>query len=332
MYHYLYIMLCLHPIHHDPFYNLAAEEYFLRNSGEEFFMLWQSDPVVVVGKHQNTLAEINYRFTRSNQIPVARRLTGGGTVYHDRGNINFSFIRQGVPGKLVDFGSFITPVINFLKTLGIDATHGEKNEILVKGKKISGNAEHVYKNRVLHHGTLLYHANMDMLHESIKPGSGKYTDRAVQSNRSKVMNLVECLNPPISILEFCEKLMHFIRSHFNGHDFVPGMKEQEAIQKLAVDKYRTWEWIFGWSPDYTFHGVYRTGDLRIASDLTVHRGMITECVLQSAGLPEELLEIANAKLTGTLHEENNIRERLVEMGFTKIFHQKDLDDLVLSFF
>jgi lipoate-protein ligase A len=110
------------------------------------------------------------------------------------------------------------------------------------------------------------------------------------------------------------------------------MREQEAIQKLAVDKYRTWEWIFGWSPDYTFHGVYRTGDLRIASDLTVHRGMITECVLQSAGLPEELLEIANAKLTGTPHEENNIRERLVEMGFTKIFHQKDLDDLVLSFF
>mgnify|MGYP001571114374 FL=1 len=123
-------MLCIRLLNRDPFYNLAAEEYLLKNSGDDIFMLWQSDPVVVVGKHQNALAELNYRFIRANGIAVARRLTGGGTVYHDRGNINFTFIRKGESGRLVDFGSFIAPVLEFLKKAGVEAVQGPKNEIL----------------------------------------------------------------------------------------------------------------------------------------------------------------------------------------------------------
>jgi lipoate-protein ligase A len=324
-------MLCIHSFQLDPFFNLAAEEYLLRNSGEEVFMLWQSDPVVVVGKHQNTLAEINYRYVKSNNIQVARRLTGGGTVYHDHGNVNFTFIRQGEPGKLVNFGSFIAPVISFLKTIGIEANQGQKNEMLVDGKKISGNAEHIYKNRVLHHGTLLFSADLNDA-ASINPDAGKYTDRAVQSNRSAVMNLAERINRRVTVQEFCERFMQYILLNFRGSPYHPDLTEQRAIHGLADDKYRTWEWVYGWSPDYTFQRDYCSGIIQIRIDLAVHRGIIMQCSLKSAALPDHLLDMMSAQLTGTFHEENYIMKKLTALGLKDIIHEKELEALVLSFF
>jgi lipoate---protein ligase len=324
-------MLCIRSLQHDPFYNLAAEEYLLKNSGEEVFMLWQSDPVVVVGKHQNTLAEVNYRFIRGNNIQVARRMTGGGTVYHDGGNINFTFIRQGEPGRLVDFGSFIAPVIAFLKSLGIEAIRGQKNEILVDGKKISGNAEHVYRNRVLHHGTLLYNVNLDRLRESLIPG-GRYTDKSVQSNRSSVMNLSERFLPEMATGKFGDLFMQFIQENFQGIPFKPGLLEQQAIQKLAVEKYRSWDWVYGWSPDYSFEGGYSSGQHHIEINLAVHRGLIQHCTLQSDTIGQQSLNDTAGRLTGVPHDENSIMKKLSKENLSKIIRGKDLEDLVLSFF
>jgi lipoate---protein ligase len=324
-------MLCIRLLQTDPFYSLAAEEYLLKNCREEVFMLWQSNPAVVVGKHQNTLAEVNYRFVRSNNILIARRLTGGGTVFHDPGNINFTFIRQGEPGKLVDFGSYIAPVISFLETLGIGAIRGEKNEILVDGKKISGNAEHVFRNRVLHHGTLLYDVDLERLRESIRPG-GNYTDRAVQSNRSSVMNLSGRIIPELTTGEFCGRFMQFILENFQGRPFEPGFMEQEAIQRLAVEKYRSWDWIFGWSPDYTFDGEYTNGVLKIRITLKVHRGVIQHCALQSDTITQQTMDVMAGQLTGLPHDENSIRKRISEEYFNRIVGENELENLVLSFF
>ncbi len=128
-------MICILGNTYDPYFNLAAEEYLLKNTDEEVFMLWQCHSTIVVGKHQNMLAEINYPYVKKNDIKLARRLTGGGTVYHDRGNVNFTFIRHGEKGKLIDYQKHVTPMINLLKKLGIDAQPGNKNEILLKGKK-----------------------------------------------------------------------------------------------------------------------------------------------------------------------------------------------------
>ncbi len=324
-------MLCIRSLQHDPYYNLAAEEYLLKSSGEEVFMLWQSDPVVVVGKHQNTLAEINYSYVRGNNIQVARRLTGGGTVYHDQGNINFTFIRQGEPGRLVDFGSFIAPVIGFLKYMGIEAFRGQKNEILVDGKKISGNAEHVFRNRVLHHGTLLYSANLEQLRESIKPGSG-YTGKAVQSNRSSVMNLSGRFLPEMDISKFGDRFMQYIMESFQGKLFEPGLMEQQAIQKLAVEKYSSWDWIYGWSPDYMFEGEYNSGHHKIGITLSVHRGIIQHCTLQSATISPLYLEAMAGRLKGVPHDENSIMKKLSGKVFKKNVRNKELEDLVSSFF
>lgn len=150
------ITLCINQPNSDPYFNLAAEEYFLKNFQEDFFMLWRSWPSVVVGKHQNALAEINHEFVRLHQIPVARRLSGGGTVFHDPGNVNFTFIRNVANISEVNFKIFTIPVIEALKKLGVEAYTTGRNDLLIDGKKISGNAEHVHRNRVLHHGTLLF--------------------------------------------------------------------------------------------------------------------------------------------------------------------------------
>jgi lipoate---protein ligase len=324
-------MLCIRSLQHDPYYNLAAEEYLLKGSGEEVFMLWQSDPAVVVGKHQNTLAEVNYPFIRDNNIRVARRLTGGGTVYHDRGNINFTFVRQGEPGRLVDFGSFIAPVIGFLKSLGIDATRGQKNEIMVDGKKISGNAEHVYRNRVLHHGTLLYNTNLEHLRESLIPG-GRYKDKAVQSNRSSVMNLSERFLPGMATEKFIDRFMHYIRENFQGIPFEPGLMEQQAIQNLALEKYRSWDWVYGWSPDYTFEGEYNSCHHKMKITLAVHRGLIRHCTLQSATMQQQSLDDTAGRLKGVPHDENSIMKTISQGDLGKIIRGKELEGLVLSFF
>lgn len=325
-------MLCIHSKNRDPYFNLAAEEYLLRQTEDDVFLLWQSNPVVVIGKHQNALAEVNYRFVRSHGIRVARRLTGGGAVYHDEGNLNFSFIRQGEPGKLVDFGSFIEPIISFLKTMGIEAHRGSKNEILVNDKKISGNAEHVYKNRVLHHGTLLYNSDLGILRESIKRSSGRYVDKAVQSNRSSVMNLADCLGTAMGITDFQKALFENVMNNRRGQLFIPDEKLLTAIQQLANEKFNTWAWIFGWSPDYEFENSWQSGNLDIAISLRTHRGIITGCTLKSTIIPLHTVAMLSERLTGIAHEESQLRRALEPLTINSVLGHRELDDLVLSFF
>ena len=176
---------------HDPFFNLALEEVLLKSRQEDYLILYINDPSVIIGKHQAAHREVNTKFITENKIPVIRRISGGGTVFHDRGNLNFTFIRQSEEGKQIDFRKYTKPVIDFLVSLGIDARFEGKNDIKVDGLKISGNAEHVYRNRVLHHGTLLFSSSIHMLKNSIRSDKSCYTTRAVDSNPASVMNLNE---------------------------------------------------------------------------------------------------------------------------------------------
>jgi lipoate-protein ligase A len=325
-------MLCIRSKNSNPFFNLAAEEYLLKHCESDVFMLWHSSDSVVVGKHQNTLAEVNYRFLKENNIQVARRLTGGGTVFHGRGNVNFSFIRQGETGKLVDFSRFMQPIIDFLNTLGIEAIQGPKNEILVNGKKVSGNAEHVYKNRVLHHGTLLYNADLELLRESIRFFPGKYIDKAVQSNRSNVLNLGSLISPIMSLEAFDDALMGYILSKYNGRICRLNESEEEAIHDLVNSKYNTWEWIYGWSPDYELHNVCQAGNDKIGIHLKVHRGIIVECSIKSPDVLLKYFGLIAEKLRGVPHEENKIRADLTNLCNNMIFNDKGLEEFIYSLF
>ncbi len=311
-------ILCLNQTSTDPYFSLAAEEYFLKNFQEDFFMLWRSKPSVVVGKHQNALAEINHEFVHENQIPVARRLSGGGTVFHDPGNVNFTFIRNVKDISEVNFKVFTVPVVAALKKLGVEAYTTGRNDLLIDGKKISGNAEHVHKNRVLHHGTLLFDSHLEALKGALKVDLSKFEDKAVQSNRSEVTNIANYLPNPISVEEFTRFIFDEICGTYPDFKvYGPTLEDIAAIEKLAIEKYQTWDWVFGYSPRYRFTNTIETANGAISVSLLVEKGRITEVAFSGEIQDETAQKLANA-LIGCRHDFQEV---------TSALSQNDMDNL-----
>ncbi|MGE5394488.1 MAG: lipoate--protein ligase [Candidatus Saccharibacteria bacterium] len=308
------ITLCLQPSTTDPYFNLAAEEYFLKQFQQDIFMLWRSVPSVVVGKHQNALAEINHAFVDSHQIPVARRLSGGGTVFHDLGNLNFTFIRTVDKIQEINFKIFTFPIVEALRKAGIEATTTGRNDLLIEGKKISGNAAHVHKNRVLFHGTLLYNSQLDALKGALNTDLSRFEDKSVQSNRSEVTNIVTYLDKPLSVEDFSDRLFEDISKQLPGKQlYFPNAQDAQAIRKLSDEKYRTWEWIYGYSPRYRFNNRLILGKDKIDISLLVEKGLLTEVAFLGP-ISAELKSVLENALLGCPHDLNAIKGRLMALN------------------
>jgi lipoate-protein ligase A len=312
------ITLCIQPSITDPYFNLAAEEYFLKSFQQDIFMLWRSVPSVVVGKHQNALAEINHSYVSSHHIPVARRLSGGGTVFHDLGNLNFTFIRTVDKIQEINFKVFTFPIVEALRKAGMEATTTGRNDLLIDGKKISGNAAHVHKNRVLFHGTLLYNSHLEALKGALNTDLSRFEDKAVQSNRSEVTNIAAYMKKPLRVEDFGHRLFKDIAAQLSGQQlYTPTTQDTAAIQKLSDEKYRTWEWIYGYSPRYRFNNQLRLIRGNIGISFLVEKGLLTELAL-SGPIKAELKLKAESILIGCPHDLNAIKGRLVALnGFFK---------------
>ena len=307
-------MLSILSNNRDIYFNLALEEYWLKKRDEDIMMVWQSDTSVVIGKHQNTYAEINNECIRKHHIPVARRLSGGGTVYHDPGNLNFTIIMNGEPGKLVNFQRFVSPVILYLKTLGIEAEMGMHNELLIDGIKISGNAEHVFKKRVLHHGTLLFNSDLELLHKVIKVPAGRYIDKAVHSNRAEVGNISGFLSDPLSFDEFTLGLYRFLKEYFKiDEDYSLDSHELHEITNLRDSRYTTREWIYNYSPPFKLVSKFKIGNSELKAEFNIEKGMI-KSVTFIGNNREESKEILFKQLVQLPFEYLAIRKSLKDSG------------------
>jgi len=291
---------------HAPF-NLATEEILLKKYSDDIFFLYVDKPSIIVGKHQNTYAEINFPTIWQNKLEVYRRLSGGGTVYHDDGNLNFCFITNGQSNNLINFRTYTSKIVDALKTLDISAELGGRNDILIEGKKISGNASHIYKNRVMHHGTLLFKSDLSLLGESLKTDPGKYTDKAVKSVRSQVTNIQNYLTQPLSIKEF---QTHIFKEVLKT-EVIQEISEEDKkeIEKLIVEKYSTWHWNFGYSPDYTFKRRLKINQIQVLLELTVHKGIIKK-VNYRINQADREVENWIKTLTGSLHQVESINDTL----------------------
>jgi lipoate-protein ligase A len=299
------------------YFNLALEEYLLRNYSEDFFTVWQSDKAVVAGKHQNLMAEVNHSFIRKNNIPLARRISGGGTVFHGPGNLNFTFIKNGEQGKLVNFNYFVTPIISFLDTLGIVADIGRHNDLLIDGKKISGNAEHVFKNRVLHHGTLLFDADLNWLNESIKVKPGRYIDKAVQSSRWDVCNISEYLISKMPIDVFASELNQYLMKCFpEAISYELSATELAEVNGLMKKKYATPEWIFGYSPPFEFRSRFFLSEKEVQVEMKVIKGKIEEISFKG-NMEYNRLLIISEKFKGIEFTYESLLDALLEAGAEK---------------
>ena len=250
-------------------------------------MLWQSEKAVVVGKHQNAMAEINHRFVYENSIAVCRRISGGGTVYHDFGNVNFTYIRNVKSTAEISFKLFTEPVVKALAKLRIEANTSGRNDLLVHGLKISGNAQHVFKNRVLHHGTLLFNSDLKNLGQAITVVPGKYESKAVQSNRSPVANILPFLKTPMNIEEFIKFLLNVQLENPENRMFTLSENDIQTTAKLADEKFRTWEWNFGYSPKYAFSNQTEIDGKILSIRLVVEKGIIVEANLSGEYLDDK---------------------------------------------
>ena len=305
----------------DPFFNLAVEEYLLRNTNEEYLLLAVNSPSVIIGKHQSPHREANTEFVVKNNIPVIRRISGGGTVFHDSGNLNFTFIMNSQPGQQVDFRRYTGPVIDFLDKLGVEAKFEGKNDIRVNGLKISGNAEHVHRNRVLHHGTLLFSSDMYFLGNALRKDTSCYITRAVNSNPSSVTNLDRYLPAVNDISEFRDLMINYFQKRIPGLEnlFLEDNVISE-IESLADSKFRKWEWNYGYGPEYLLNKLFDYKGSTIECRLKVKEGLIRDSSIRG----NRLLEKTAKSLIDVRHMPEDI-ERV-------IFSEKITGLDVFSFF
>lgn len=318
----------------DPYFNLATEEFVLKNFAEDAFMLWRNAPSIIVGKHQNTLAEINLEYVKQNNIPVVRRLSGGGAVFHDLGNLNFTFIRTGSAGNLIDFRKYTEPILDVLQKMGIDAKFEGRNDLTIDGRKFSGNAEHIWKNRVLHHGTLLFSSHMPDLAKALNVDPLKFQDKAVKSVRSRVTNISEHLLLPMDVMQFAAMIEKHIGEKYPDARLIElSPDDHEKIQTLVKEKYNTWEWNYGYSPYYNFRKIVRfekSGTIEF--DLDVHNGTIKHIKIFGDYFSRfDTEEIENA-LTGIAHNEDTISDALRPFNIDDYFANLTREELITGMF
>ncbi len=310
------MLRCIQRLETDPYYNLAAEEYLLKNAAVNTFMTWRNEPSVIIGKHQNTSREINHTFVDSLHLPVIRRITGGGTVYHDLGNVNFSFIYTDRTENLVDFRFFTKPVILFLKELGLLAYFEGKNNITVDGLKVSGNSAHIHRSKVLHHGTLLFNTDLDVLEKAITGREEHYEDKSVRSVRAAVTNISGLLKDETTVEGFITMFREFIRNYIPGaYQDELSSHEKESILRLAEERYKTKEWNFGYSPEYKYDEEWEIQDGKCAVYLTVKEGMIKKAEIIFPHANSSYLDSLANQLMGALHEKKSLSERLKKITF-----------------
>jgi lipoate-protein ligase A len=327
-------MICIKNEDTNPYFNLAAEEYVLKNFSDNAFMLWRNAPSIIVGNHQNTLAEINTEYVKENNIDVVRRLSGGGAVFHDLGNLNFTFIKNIDKSKdKVDFSTFTKPIIDVLRNMDINANFEGRNDIMIDGKKISGNAQHTNGNRMIHHGTLLFSSVMTDLSNALKVNPLKFRDKAVKSVKSRVSNISDHMPEKIDVLTFRDRIMDYIVStHEGAYLYEYTDEDREKINQLVEEKYGKWEWNFGSSPKYNFEKLIKTKGGNIEFHIDVNKGLIND--IKIFGDFFNTLDTAEVEelLKNTPHEENKVRDKLNSIDFNKYFHAVNQEEFIAGMF
>ena len=298
----------------DAYYNLAAEEYLIDNFNEDVVMLWRNDNTVVIGKNQNTIEEINREYVEANDISVVRRLTGGGAVFHDLGNVNYTVIQQYREGLFSNYAYFTETVRDFLQSLGVRAELSGRNDLMIDGKKFSGNAQCVRNGRMMHHGTLMFSSDVKDISGALTPNAKKYESKGIKSVQSRVTNIASHLPAELAGMdtaEFLERLYAFYHQRFpDAVSYELSPADQTAIRKLADDKYSTWEWNYGASPAFAVSASHKYDFGLVDVRLNVVRGRIKDIRIFGDYFGIRSISELEALLTGIEYRRETIADAL----------------------
>ncbi|MFI8492885.1 lipoate--protein ligase [Peribacillus butanolivorans] len=315
----------------DPQINLAIEEYALKhlNIDETYLLFYINRPSIIIGRNQNTIEEINADYVEDNGITVVRRLSGGGAVYHDLGNLNFSFITKDDGDSFHNFKKFTQPVVETLEKLGIHAELSGRNDILAEGKKISGNAMFSTKGRMFSHGTLLFQSEMDHIVSALKVKKDKIESKGIKSIRSRVGNIADFLKNPMTVEEFRSFLLkNIFKDSGEITEYVLTEEDWDKIHKISEERYQNWEWNYGKSPKFNLQNSHRFPVGSVDIRLEVNRGIIENCKIYGDFFGVgEVIDIEQ-KLTGTRYEKESISSVLDEIDVRHYFGNVTKDEIV----
>jgi lipoate-protein ligase A len=301
----------------DIYYHLALEEYLLKHTNDNWLFLWQSEPCVVVGKHQNVNKEINAEWVHRNQIKIARRLSGGGTVYQDLGNVNFTIIKTMPHGQQVNWQTHMHPIYTTLHQMGFPVEYSPRHDLWIEGKKCSGNAEHVYKNRVLHHGTLLYNSDLECLNLVLDAKNKTYTDHSIPSVRSTVGNLSEYSHQYGAVKNWLNELSNRLSHTLELVD----LPKNELVKELMEQKYTQKSWILGHFRQYAVEVHFKWQNQTVSLVLNVDKGIVNQIDINEC--PGYIAEALNLHLLGKAHEYSLYLELLPNISdqFERLVHK-----------
>lgn len=306
----------------DPAFNLALEQYAFDNLPRDrcWFLLWQNHNTIVIGRHQNTLAEINEEAVRARGITVVRRLSGGGAVYHDLGNLNFTFIQDAARGGQLDMGLFCRPVAQALRAMGVEARVNGRNDITIDGQKFSGNSQYVREGRVMHHGTIMYSSDLDVVGQVLRVDPEKITAKGVRSVRSRVTTVRAHMDPPLPLEQFKARLLEEIARERPMEPYTLTPDDIAAVEAIKQSRYDRWEWNYGVSPPCD---LLRRRRVEGCGLVEAHIRLVDGCVAGiaffgdffSAAEPQELA----ALLRGCPLREEDLRRRLEGADVSRYF-------------
>jgi lipoate-protein ligase A len=313
----------------SPYYNLAFEEYILTHLTEEdYLILWQNDNTIVVGQNQNTREEINHAFVEEHGINVVRRSTGGGAVYHDLGNLNYSFITDLQDAKNLTIEPFIRKAVAALKALGLDAQASGRNDILVDGQKVSGTAQHISRKRILHHGTLLFDSDISFIAEALNADPEKFKSKSAKSVKSRVGNIRDALKEDMSMADFKAFLENFFCDEEGLRRKELSEEDLEQIRILQREKYDTWQWNYGKSPKYDYANKKRFSGGTVDLRASVKKGVITDIKFYGDFLSAKPLDDLENALLGCRFLRDDIAEVLERFPIQEFFGAITTEELL----
>ncbi|MFK3988349.1 MULTISPECIES: lipoate--protein ligase [Exiguobacterium] len=315
----------------DPKLNLAVEEYILKHLNvehEDYFLFYINGPSIIIGKNQNTSEEVNLKYIEENGIDVVRRLSGGGAVYHDEGNLNFSFITKDDGNSFNNYKKFTQPIVDALKQLGVEAELTGRNDIQVGERKISGNAQFTTRGRMFSHGTLMFNSNIEEVVNSLNVSEEKMRSKGIKSVRSRVANITEFLEEEMAMERFVEALLHSIYDGQEPERYVLRDEDWEIVQDISKERYANWDWNFGKSPKFDVESKRRFPIGTIDVRLNVNKGTITEAKIYGDFFGVGDIQDVEQVLVGTRFERGAIREQLSQLDVKHYFGNVELEELV----